>query len=277
MLPAVSTSTDNAPAAGSLQRWAYDYVISESLAHKLSPPPIPVHVLDDAAPLRIARPGRPPELVAAQDKAKSPRPGSLHVPKKRAQQLHTFFHHELQAAELMCWAALAFPETPASFKRGLINICHDEIRHMRAYAAHIETLGHRIGDFTVRDWFWARVPNATTPAAFVAVMGLGFEAGNLDHTQRFAERFRAVGDERGAALQEQVGLEEVAHVAFAAHWFRQFTGELSFRRWSESLPEPLSPMVIRGDPIDRAARTNAGLDQPFLDALERWQPVLRGS
>lgn len=265
------------PVQGTLQRWAYDYVVSESLAYKLAPPPVPELVLSDATPLRIARPGRPPELIPAQDKAKSPRPGSLHVPKKRAQQLHTFFHHELQAAELMCWAALAFAETPVSFKRGLINICHDEIRHMRLYAAHIETLGHRIGDFPVRDWFWARVPSSSTAAAFTAVMGLGFEAGNLDHTQRFAERFRAVGDEAGAQLQEHVAHEEIAHVAFAAHWFRQFTGELSFERWVTALPEPLSPMVMRGDPIDREARAQAGMDTTFLDALEQWQPVLRGS
>lgn len=261
----------------SLQSWARGYVLSDSLAHKLTPPQVPELVLTDAAPFCIERPGRPAELIPAQDKAKSPRPGSLHVPTKRAQQLHTFFHHELQAAELMCWAVLAFPETPTSFKRGLINICRDEIRHMGLYATHIESLGHRIGDFPVRDWFWSRVPNATSPAAFLAVMGLGFEAGNLDHTQRFAERFRAAGDERGAALQEQVGHEEIAHVAFAAHWFRQFTGGLSFDTWCSTLPEPLSPMVMRGDPIDRAARAQAGMDPPFLDALERWQPVSRGS
>lgn len=262
---------------GSLQRWAYDYVTSDVLAYKLAPPPVPDLVLSDVAPLRIARPGRPPELVPAQDKAKSPRPGALHVPKKRAQQLHTFFHHELQAAELMCWAVLAFPETPASFKRGLVNICHDEIRHMRLYAEHIERLGCKLGDFPVRDWFWARVPNAQSVSAYLAVMGLGFEAGNLDHTQRFAERFRAVGDEAGAKLQEHVAREEVAHVAFAAHWFKQLNGGLTFDAWVAALPAPLSPMVMRGEPLDRTARAQAGMDTTFLDALEQWQPVSRGS
>jgi uncharacterized ferritin-like protein (DUF455 family) len=269
--------TEVAPPAASLQRWAYDYVVSDALESKLVPPPVPTRVLADRLPLRIAHPGRPAELRASLSKSKTPGLGGLRDPRKRAALLHTFFHHELQAAELMCWAVLAFPDTPVAFKRGLVGICRDEVRHMRMYAAHIEKLGSRIGDFPVRDWFWKRVPAVSSPAAFVATMGLGFEAGNLDHTRRFAERFRAVGDEQGALLQEHVAHEEVAHVAFAAHWFRCFEGELSFTRWCNALPEPLSPMVMRGDPLDRKARAEAGFPEPFLDALERWQPVSRGS
>jgi uncharacterized ferritin-like protein (DUF455 family) len=273
----MADASPSAPPAGSLERWAYDYVTTDVLAVKLGPAPAPVHTLANCSALRIERPGRPPQLRMAAAKTKTPGQGALRDPNKRAELLHTFLHHELQAAELMCWAVLAFPDTPASFKRGLIAICHDEIRHMRMYAAEIERLGCAVGEFPVRDWFWSRVPAAATPAAFCAVMGLGFEAGNLDHTQRFAERFRAAGDERGAAMQEVVAREEVAHVAFAAHWFRTFEGELSFSRWCDALPAPLSPMVMRGDPIDRRARAQAGLDQPFLEALERWQPVSRGS
>ncbi len=263
--------------AGSLERFAYDYVMSTQLTEKLELSPLPETVLAGLSPLRIPRPGRPAELRVSTDKTKTPGAGALRDPKRRAALLHTFFHHELQAAELMCWAILAFPDTPAAFKRGLLGICQDEIRHMRMYAAHIEALGCALGDFPVRDWFWARAPAAATPAAFLALMGLGFEAGNLDHTRRFAERFRAAGDEMGARLQETVAREEIPHVAFAAHWFRRFEGDLSFERWCAALPSPLSPMVMRGDPIDRAARTQAGFPEPFLDALERWQPQSRGS
>jgi len=252
------------PFESSLQSWAYDYVRSDVLSMKLAPPPVPERVLATHPPLRLAQPGRPPELQPATGRGKTPSAGALSDPKKRAALLHTFLHHELQAAELMCWAVLAFPDTPASFKRGLVSICQDEIRHMGMYAAHIESLGCSVGAFPVRDWFWARVPSAQTPASFVATMGLGFEAGNLDHTQRFAARFRSAGDHDGARLQERVAHEEIAHVAFAAHWFRQFEGELSFAAFCKALPEPLSPMVMRGDPIDREARAAAGLDALFL-------------
>jgi uncharacterized ferritin-like protein (DUF455 family) len=253
--------------------WALAYIESTSMAHKLSPPPVPT---DDAehAPLRVPAPGRPTLLDVTWDKYKAPRSvAALRDVRKRASLLHTFLHHELQAAELMCWAVLAFPETPRAFKNGLLNICLDEARHMRLYAAHLALLGFAVGDFPVRDWFWERAPAAETPLQFVALMGLGFEAGNLDHSARYSALFRDAGDPEAAALQALVGHEERAHVAFAAHWFRAFTGGLDFERWRAALPAPLSPMVMRGKPIARAARLAAGLDATFLDALEAWQPT----
>jgi uncharacterized ferritin-like protein (DUF455 family) len=264
---------------GSLEHWAYAYVTSEQLAHKLTPPPLPPSFAAPEGsvalePLRIDEPGRPPELSVTWDKYKAPKTSeALKDPRKRAHLLHTFLHHELQAAELMCWAVLAFPASPESFRRGLFGICLDEIRHMRLYEQHIEALGHRVGEFPVRDWFWERAPKAATALEFVALMGLGFEAGNLDHTARFARMFREASDERGAVLQELVGEEEVSHVAFGAHWFRVFSGDLTFEQWRKTLPSPLSPMLMRGKPLSREARKRAGLDDAFLDELERWQPA----
>ena len=107
------------------------------------------------------------------------------------------------------------------------------------------------------------------------VMGLGFEGGNLEHTRRYAGWFREVGDEEGAAIQERIGREEIAHVRFAARWFATWKGALDFDAWVEELPPPLSPMVLRGKPLDRAARAAAGLDEAFLDALEAWSPAPR--
>ena len=104
-------------------------------------------------------------------------------------------------------------------------------------------------------------------------MGMGFEAGNLEHSAKFADAFRAAGDDRGAAIQDQVGAEEVAHVRFAVHWFREFKGDLSFDAWLEELPPPLSPMVMRGVPLHRERRGAAGLDDAFLDALSAWTPT----
>ncbi len=262
-----------------LEAWARAYVESTSLAYKLEPPALPADFAEATqAALRIARPGRPEELRVVWDKYKAPKSAhALKSAEKRAHLLHTFLHHELQAAELMCWAVLAFPDTPRAFRRGLLGICQDEIRHMRFYSAHISRLGFKLGDFPVRDWFWERAPHAATPSEFVALMGLGFEAGNLDHTVRFAQMFREAGDEAGAQLQERVGEEEIAHVAFGAHWFREFQGELTFEAWQKTLPAPLSPMVMRGKPLQRAARGRAGLSDQFLDELEAWQPRPPGS
>lgn len=266
-----------APPPDTLERWAWDYVVSTDLAHKLAPPPAPRDGEESAPVRRIERPGRPAELVANDRRFKTPRPGALKVPERRAELLHTFLHHELQAAELMCWAILAFPDTPRAFKIGLAAIARDEVRHMALYREAIESYGQRVGAFPVNDWFWERVPRATSAASFVATLGIGFEGANLDHALRFAARFRAVGDERGAAIQEQVHAEEIPHVRFAMHWFSVFTGRDDFAGWAAALPAPLSPLLMRGAPIRREARLRAGMSETFLNELERWQEHAPGS
>jgi uncharacterized ferritin-like protein (DUF455 family) len=262
------------PPPGTVERWAWEYVVCDRLTAKLAPDPVPSAWEDGPPARRIVAPGRPPELVVV-DKAE--KKGGLRNPRARARLLHTFFHHELQAAELMAWAVLAFPDTPREFREGLIRIALDEVRHMNMYRAHIERLGAAIGDFPVRDWFWSRVPRCTDATSFVAVMGLGLESANLEHSAVFAARFRDVGDEEGARVQELVGLEELAHVRFGTKWFQQFTGGLDFATWQRALPPPLSPMLMKGEPLQRASRKRAGQTDAFLDELAAWQPEPRGS
>ena len=118
----------DAPEIGTVERWAWDYVTSTSLAHKLSPEPPPVpRAWEPSAPVRrLSAPGRPPELRVTERADKT---RGIGAPSGRARALHTFLHHELQAAELMAWALLAFPDGPLEFREGLIRIALDEARH----------------------------------------------------------------------------------------------------------------------------------------------------
>ncbi len=262
------------PLEGTVERWAWDYVRATTLAEKTAPVAPPDRWQESADPIVIQRPGRPPELRVVT-KAKKTR--GLNGEEGRARALHSFWHHELQAAELMAWAVLAFPETPLAFREGLVRIARDEIRHMGIYAEQIERLGFRVGSFAVRDWFWERVPRVKSPAAFVAVMGLGFESANLEHAASFAARFREAGDEEGARAQEIVGREEIAHVRFGVTWFETFMKKLDFDTWRGTLPAPLSPLFMRGHPMQRDARRKAGQPESFLDELESWMPEPPGS
>lgn len=259
------------PPDGTVQRWAWDYVASTSLAHKLSPPPPPDRWEENPPSRRMSEPGRPPELVPVAPRRSGPRPGGLSDPLRRAELLHTFFHHELQATELMCWALLAFPAAEREFQQGVLREIDDEIRHMGFYADHLAHLGYPVGSFGVRDWFWERVPAAETALEFIAILGVGFEGGNLDHAAYFAKIFRDHGDEEGARIQEQIGAEEIAHVRFALTWFERWGGPLSLDRWAAALPAPLTPKVMRGRQINRAARERAGMSGAFLDALEAFE------
>src|SRR5262249_14410247 len=86
-----------------MESWAAAYVRSSELAYKLAPAPAPRAFRADGRAERIAAPGRPPELRPARRGERTPRRKTLEDPQYRARALHAFFHHELQAAELMCW------------------------------------------------------------------------------------------------------------------------------------------------------------------------------
>jgi uncharacterized ferritin-like protein (DUF455 family) len=259
-----------------VEAWAEHYVLTTTLSDKLAPPPPPSRFREPATPLRLAEPGRPLEFRLARRGERTPKLEALKEPRYRARALHAFFHHELQAAELMCWALLAFADAELELRKGLLAICLDEIRHMNLYREHIEALGFKIGDFGVRDWFWKRVPTCPTKLSFVAVMGMGLEAANLEYAGDFAARFRAVGDEAGALIQERIAKEEVAHVGFATRWFARWTGGCDFETWAAELPAPLSPWVMHSKPIAEDARRRAGMSREFIAALSAYIPAPKG-
>lgn len=267
-------ASSNPPA--DVEAWAERYTLACELELKLAPPPVPERFAIDRAPLRLSAPGRPRELRPLRHAVPTPKPEALKDPLYRARTLHTFFHHELQAAELMCWALLAFCDAELEFRKGLVRICLDEIRHMNLYREHIERLGYSVGAFGIRDWFWERVPTCATKLAFVALMGMGLEGANLERAPSFAARFRAVGDREGAGLQERIAREELAHVGFATRWFKHWTGGCRFEDWLQELPPPLTPLLLRGDPIDEPARLRAGMSKEFIAALAAYVPEPTG-
>jgi uncharacterized ferritin-like protein (DUF455 family) len=263
-------------AVSDIEAWAETYILTTDLQHKLCPPAPPAEFRSEAQPLRIDKPGRPAELRPARRGERTPKREALEDAHYRARTLHTFLHHELQAAELMCWALLAFADAEREFRRGLLAICLDELRHLNLYADHIVQLGAAVGDFGVRDWFWKRVPACRTKLEFVAVMGMGLEAANLEYATNFASRFREAGDEEGARIQERIAAEEVAHVGFATRWFARWTGGCDFETWAAQLPAPLSPWVMHGSPLARDARRRAGMSEDFLAALSAYVPEPKG-
>jgi uncharacterized ferritin-like protein (DUF455 family) len=272
----VSTSGKLKAELCDVEAWAEHYVRSSELAVKIAPPTPPARFRADATPLRLSAPGRPPEFRPARRGERTPKLEALKEPHYRARALHAFFHHELQAAELMCWALCAFADAELEFRKGLLGICLDEIRHMNLYREQIELLGAKIGDFGVRDWFWKRVPSCETKLAFVSVMGMGLEAANLEYARDFAARFRSVGDERGAQIQERIAKEEVAHVSFATRWFSRWTGGCDFETWAAELPPPLTPWVMHGTPLAEDARRRAGMTSEFVAALSAYVPEPKG-
>lgn len=255
------------------EAWCQAYITAGSIEEKLAPTPRPESSAARGPALRLPAPGRASHLRVIERAEKIPRPGALREASAVAKLLHVFLHHEVQAAELCAWAYLAFPEAPESFQQGLLTTLDDEVRHAALYRDRLAALGSSYGEFPVRDWFWAKTLQVESPLQYVALMGLGFEAGNLEHAGRFEGLLRDAGDEESAAIVGQVGREEVSHVAFACRWFCEWTGAdpadgPEFDQWRGELPSPLSPSVLRGRPIHRERRQRAGLSEVFIDRLD---------
>lgn len=264
------------PPDGTAERWAWDYITATDPAHKLSPPAIPTALLPPQRWDAPAAPGRPAAWTVSSRAEKSPSANALRAPEARARLVHTFLHHELQAAELFAWALLSLPDAPPALRRGWVTVLRDELRHMAMYGDYLTAHQSFFGQHPVRDWFWSRVPQVRDARGFCAVMSMGLEGGNLDHAARYARWFRDAGDPAGARLQEAVGDEEVAHVRLGVHWFGAL-GDPCYEAWCASLPAPLTPWMMKGRELARDARHRAGMDDDFLTRLSAAALAPRGA
>lgn len=250
--------------------YALSIIEARSLEAKLSPPPSGLTDHEPGPALLVERPARPPGLeIRPGREVKVPPIGGMHEPAQRARILHGFANHEFQAVELLAWALLAFPDAPAAFRRGLLEILEEEQRHCRMYIGRLESLGVRFGDYPVSGYFWNKLAAVETLLEFVCTLSLTFENANLDHTVEYAAAARAVGDEKTAAVIDQIHQDEILHVRFGAHWLRclKDPAQSMSEAYRQSVRWPLRPALARGKTFHPEGRRAAGLDPDFIELL----------
>jgi len=259
------------------REYAEHIVTSDSLAGKLVPPPeLDDEALEDPGPaLRIAAPGRPKDLpIVPGRRARVPPLAGMRDPQQRARILHALANHELQAIELFAWAVLAFPDTPAAFRRGLLAILADEQRHLALYAERLAAHGVALGDLPVTGHFWNKLDHLAGPCEFVCTMNLTFENANLDFANDYGQAARDAGDDATARALAQVHADEIRHVHFGWVWLRRLTGDRDpWQAYLDHVRPPLGPARARGARFDRDARRRAGFDEAFIAALEAVSPT----
>ena len=255
--------------------YATAIVTAQELAGKLVPPPQDLELADDEAPLRIAAPGRPPELAITPGRhARVPPIQGMRDPQQRARILHALANHELQAVELFAWALLAYPQAPEPFRRGCVAILADEQRHFTLYVERLAALGCTFGAHPVTGHFWNKLDHLAGPLEFACAMGLTFEQANLDFAGDYAAAARACGDTATAEVLDRVHADEIRHVHFAYVWLRRLAPDRdAWTAYTETVKPPLGPARARGARLDRSAREKAGIDEQFIAELERIAPT----
>ena len=257
-----------------LREYAESIIFATSLAGKLARPPQDIEDTSPGPAVRVPAPDRPDNLRIAPARAvKVPPLKGMQDISQRRRILHALANHELQAAELFAWMLLAFPEEPASFRRGLLNILVEEQEHCQLYLDRLAAFGGAFGDYPVTGHFWHRIGDVNTPIDFLCVMGLTFENANLDFAGDYAKAAREVGDEATAVAIDKVHKDEIRHVAFAWRWLTKWKPdtETCWETYERTIAHPLSPERARGKVLDRDAREQAGLDEEFISNLESFQ------
>lgn len=256
-----------------IRNFAERTLLSESLQEKLTPADQPC--TDDAPGKahRYERPGRPANLqfAARREAPAMPKPGRFPEPKMRGIAHHIMANHELQACEVMAWVLCAFPDAPAEFRHGLVEILHDEQRHTRMHMERAAALGVNFGDLPVNCYIWKKALAFESVLDYVAGLPLVFEGANLDHTIEFAALFDAAGDAKGAAVLRTIHKDEIEHVRFGLEWLRRLKPPhlTDWEAWEAHLHWPLRPQKSVGDDFQKTARQAAGMDEDFIARLEQ--------
>lgn len=258
-----------------LHEFARSRLFASTLEEKLAPPPNGLRAL-------IAEPGPPqpalervpelpprPSALARYGRAAFPSLKRLETPRGRAQALHFFANHELQAVELMALALLRFPDAPPAFRREVATTLIDEQEHTRLYITRIEELGFAFGDLPLSDYLWRAMRSMRHPQDYVVHMSLTFEQANLDHSRHYQRAMQTIGDHLTAALLQRVYEDEIRHVKLGVRWFNRWRpAELSdWRAYKKMLRPPTTPGRARGPIFDADGRQRAGLSPLFIDEM----------
>ncbi len=255
-----------------LREFAERILLSESLDEKLARAAKSWTDKRPGEAWRPEQPARPAELrfAARRTAPTMPKPGAFKEVKKRAIAHHIMANHELQALEVMAWVLVAFPEAPAEFRRGMIDVMLDEQRHTRLHIERAAALGLRFGELPVNSYIWQKAQQFENVLDYLAGLPLVFEGANLDHTLEFATLFEQAGDDRSAAIMRAIHHDEIHHVAFGLEWLRKLKSpdQSDWEAFQSHLKWPLRAEKARGEVFQKEARQAAGMSDEFIERLD---------
>lgn len=169
-------------------------------------------------------PGRPsePRLMAA-----------LQVPKRspfttegRAALIHAIAHIEFNAINLALDAIWRFPDMPRDYYFDWLKVAAEEALHFMLLHGHLQSLGHRYGDFDAHDGLWTMAEKtANDVLARMALVPRTLEARGLDATPPLQAKLARAGDHRAVEILAIILKDEIGHVEIGNRWYRHLCRE----------------------------------------------------
>ena len=221
-------------------------------------------------PAPAALPGRP-ERPALISPAQVPQ-RSVHSVEGRAALIHAICHIEFNAINLALDAVWRFAGMPEDFYRDWLRVAVEEAYHFSLLHTHLQTLGHRYGDFPAHDGLWAMCEKTQDDiTARMALVPRTLEARGLDATPLIQTKLRAVGTPDALAacdILDVILRDEIGHVAIGNRWYRWLCARQGLEpvAYYRVLARQYGAPRLKG-PFNTDARRQAGFLDTELSAL----------
>ena len=219
---------------------------------------------DTRPPDRPARPTKP-ELCSPGDMPKRSTGGG----KRRVNLIHAIAHIELNAIDLAWDAVARFADLdlPKAFYDDWVQVAEDEARHFEMLQKRLTELDASYGDQPAHDGLWeAAASTADDVLARLSLVPMVLEARGVDTTPATVHRLRTNGDDATADIMQQIGDEEVAHVAAGVRWLEYICADRGLDPVATF--KALVAKHFKGQlkpPFNIPARTQAGMRRDYYD------------
>ena len=234
---------------------------SQLASYSIADGPIP------EAPGLPGRPARPPLIEPTRVPQRSP-----FTADGRAALIHAICHIEFNAINLALDAVWRFAGMPPAYYRDWMRVAFEEAQHFTLLHRHLQTLGHRYGDFPAHDGLWEMCEKTRDDiVARMALVPRTLEARGLDATPLIQARLRKVGAPDALAactVLDTILRDEIGHVAIGNRWYRwlcERDGLDPVTHYGTLAQRHRAPRLR--PPFNDAARRQAGFSQQELDDL----------
>jgi len=148
---------------------------------------------------------------------RAPRPRPINTPDGLGDRMRTAAFAELQAMVAFRWAAVQFPDAPATLRDKWTAQIADETRHYEMICRRMEELGFELAGQPVSTSLWESLKVCTTGRDFCIRIASAEERGRQAGVRMV--NYLGKSDPETAAIFQEIVDDEVAHVALAATFF----------------------------------------------------------
>jgi uncharacterized ferritin-like protein (DUF455 family) len=196
---------------------------------------------------------------------------SLNSVAGQARLLHDLANIELQATELAVRTLIEFNEAPLDFREQLAQIALEEGSHFKMCLEQLRHFGFEWGSWPVHQNLWQAVSADDSLLDRLLIVHCYLEGSGLDSGDALLLRLSGVEAKSVRQVVKKIVDEEVAHVQFGTHWYREIC-RLEHKNPQTEFSKmivKLSQTTPKREALSIPLRKKAGFSDPELQVLNQ--------